>query len=196
MTETEVVFCTDWSDVPEEDRRTQAYYPTVFDESEEVVVQYHGFTHEAEVLIYALANAVQVGTLTAQQAREMFEPYREHMPELYDPVEMEEYENDFPSTDHFMDWGVAPGTSEFWEAADELGIEGVYFNGGEHPGGSPVFYVYRKEALTELQNALADRYKIVVRRDMGDYDTSVSTDPEEAKRIIEQVRKEPKDYPV
>ena len=190
LTNAEVVFCTDWTEVPEEDRRVRAYHPTVFDESEEVLMQYHGFTHEAEVLLYALANAVEEGKITADRAREVFEPYREHAPELYDTEEMEEYENGFPSMDHFMDWGVGPGTSKFWRAADELGIDGVYFNEGEHPGGGPVFYIHRKEALTELRDALAGRYKIVVRKDMGDYDTSTSSDPEEARGIIEQARNE------
>jgi len=196
MTDAEVVFCTDLTKIPEEGRRVRAYYPTVFGDSEEVVMQYDGFMHEAEVLIYALANAVQEGKITAEQARNLFEPHGEYMPWLYDPDEMEEYENGFPDMDYFMDWATGPGTSTFWEDADKLGIEGVYFNEGEHPGGSPVFYIYRKEALTELQRALAGRYKIVVRQNMGDYDLSISSDPEEAKRIIEQARNEPEGDPV
>jgi hypothetical protein len=197
VTDAEVVFCTDLTEIPEERRRrVRAYYPTVFEESEEVVMQYDGFTHEAEVLIYALANAVQEGKITAEQARDMFEPYWEHLPWLYDPVEMEELENGFPDMDYFMELSTGPGISSFWEDADKLGIDGVYFNEGEHPGGNPVFYIYRKEALVELQRALTGRYKIVVRQSMGDYDLSISSDPEEAKRIIEQARNEPESDPV
>jgi hypothetical protein len=134
----EVIFCTDLTNAAEEDRRVAAYYPTVFDRSEEVVVQYHQFMHEAEVLMYPLANAVAEGKMTADEAREEFKPYREHMPWIYDPEEMEEYENGFPTTDHFMDWGSGPGISGFWEAADEGDIPGVYFNKGEHPVGHPL----------------------------------------------------------
>src|ERR687890_2248955 len=121
VTDAEVVFCTDLTEIPEEDRRVHAYYPTVFDDSEEVVMQYDGFTHEAEVLIYALANAVQLGKITAEQARNLFEPYGEHMPWLYDPDVIEEYENGFPDMDYFMELSTGPGTSGFWEDADKLG---------------------------------------------------------------------------
>ena len=186
----QIVFCADLTDAPEVHRRTRSYYPTVFDESEEVVVQYDWFMHEAEVFIYPLVNAVEEGQMTADEARAIFEPYRELMPELYDPAEMEVYENDFISMDWFTDWGIGPGTADFWQTAGELAIEGVYFNEGEHPGGSPVFYIYRKEALRELQEALTGRYKIVV-RDQREYDTSLSSDPEEARRIIEQARQGP-----
>jgi hypothetical protein len=187
----EVIFCTDLTDTPEEDRRVTAYYPTVFDRSEEVVVQYHQFMHEAEVLVYALANAVAEGKMTAEEAREEFEPYREHVPWIYDPEEMEEYENGFPDLDWFMNFGWGPGTSDFYDAADASGIPGVYYNEGEHPGGNPVFYIHRQEALRDLRDALSGRFKIVVRREIGEYDTSASSDPEKAKRIIEQARREP-----
>jgi hypothetical protein len=114
VTDAEVVFCTDLTETPEEDRRVRAYY------------------------LYALANAVQEGKITAEQARYMFEPYGEHMPWLYDPDEIEEFESGFPDMDYFMELSTGPGTSGFWEDADKLGIDGVYFNEGEHPGGSPV----------------------------------------------------------
>jgi hypothetical protein len=191
VAEVEVVFCTDLTGTPEEHRRVRAYYPTVFDRSEEVVMQYHAFMHEAEVFVYPLANAVKEGKMTADEAREMFEPYRELLPWVYDFEEMEEYEYGFPTTDDFMDWGVGPGTFEFCEAADESGIQGVYYNEGEHPGGNPVFYIHRKEALRELGDALSGHYKIVVRRDMGEYDTTTSSNPEEAKKLIEEARNEP-----
>jgi hypothetical protein len=137
-----------------------------------------------------LVNAVEEGKMTADEARAMFEPYRELMPELYDPAEMELYENGFISMDWFTDWGIGPGTADFWQTAGELDIEGVYFNEGEHPGGNLVFYIYRKEALRELQEALSGSYKIVV-RDQREYDTSLSSDPEVARRIIEQARQGP-----
>lgn len=187
MTKEEVVFCTDLTDEPEEYRHARAYYPTVFDKSEEVVVQYHGFMHEAEVLIYSLVNAVEEGEMTADEARQEFEPYREHMPWIYDPVEMEEYESGFPDMGHFIDWGIGPGTSGFWEAADEFKISGVYYNEGEHPGGNPVFYIHRKEALGELREAMSGRYKIVA-RDPREYDASDSSDLAEAKKLIERAR--------
>lgn len=79
------------------------------------------------------------------------------------------------------------GGGNFWEEADALGVEDVYFNKGEHPGDNAM--VYRKEALKELREALTTRYKIVVRQDR-DYDTSATSDPEGARRIIEQARGE------
>jgi hypothetical protein len=60
------------------------------------------------------------------------------MPELYDSDEMELYENGFISMDWFTDWGIGPGTTEFWQAAGELGKEAVFFNEGEHPGAHSV----------------------------------------------------------
>ena len=115
----ELIFCTDHGSDGEQGAR------------------YGWFMHEAEVLIYPLAIAVEAGEMTVEGARETFEPYRDHMLELYDLDEMEEYEHRFPTIDDFMDRGVGPGSSKFWEADDEAGIPGVIYSEGDSPGGTP-----------------------------------------------------------
>ncbi len=115
----ELIFCTDHGNDDKQGAR------------------YGWFMHEAEVLIYSLAIAVEAGEMTAEGARERFETYRDHMPDLYNLDEMEEYEHGFPTIDHFMDWGVGPGISKFWDAADEASIPGVIYSEGDSPGGSP-----------------------------------------------------------
>jgi len=56
--------------------------------------------------------------------------------------------------------------------------------------GSPVFYIYRKEALEEPREALAGRYKIRIRRDLGGYGTSTSSNLKDVRTIFEQAREE------
>ena len=170
MADAELVFCTDLAGVPE------------------ARAEYAEFWHEAEVFFYPLANAVEAGSMTAEEAREAFAPYRNLVPWLYDPEEMEEHENGFPSTEWFADWGPGPGSEDFWREADALGIPGVVYSEGDHPGGSPYFEVRRRGALSDLRERLKDRYEIVVMGDLGDYDTSASADPEEARGIIERAR--------
>jgi hypothetical protein len=167
----ELIFCTDHGSGDEQGAR------------------YGWFMHEAEVLIYPLARAVEAGEMTAEGARETFEPYRNLMPELYDLDEMEEYEYGFLTIDHLMDWGVGPGISEFWNAAEEAGIPGVIYSEGDSPGGTPWIEVRDKKALEALRAAMAGRYKIVV-RDQNMYDTSTSSDYKETLRIIEVARNE------
>ena len=171
MADAEVVFCADLTGVPE----TEAAYAE--------------FWHEAEVFFYPLANAVEAGEMGPEEAREAFAPYRDLVPWIYDPEEMEEHENGFPSAGWFAEWGPGPGSEDFWREADALGIPGVVYSEGDHPGGSPYFEVRRREALAELRERLRGRYEIVVRPSVDDYDTSGSTDPEEARGIIGRARK-------
>lgn len=167
----EVVFCTDHGTEDQQGAR------------------YGWFMHEAEVFIYPLSAAVEAGEMTAEEARERFEPYRDLMPQLYDPEEMEGYEHGFPTVGDFMDWGVGPGISEFWEAAEGAGILDVIYSEGDSPVSTPWVEVRDEEALKALQAAIEGRYKIVV-RNQNTYDTSTSSDPEEALRIIEEARNE------
>lgn len=151
--------------------------------------RYGWFTHEAEVLIYPLAVAVEAGEITAEEVRERFEPYRDLMTDLYYLDEMEEYEYGFPTMDDFMDWGVGPGISEFWEVAAEANIPGVTYSEGDSPVSTPWVEVRDEEALETLRGTIAGRYKIVV-RDQNMYDTSTSSNHGEALRIIEEARNE------
>jgi len=127
--------------------------------------------------------------MTAEKARAWFEPYRDLMPHLYDPDEVEEYEYGFPTIDDFLDWGVGPGISEFWEVAERADIPGVIYSEGDSPVSTPWVEVRDEEALEALRTAMEGRYKIVV-RDENVYDTSTSSDPEGALRIIEEARDE------
>lgn len=170
MADAELVFCADLTGVPA------------------AGAAYAEFWHEAEVFFYPLANAVEAGEMGAEEARETFGSYRDLVPWIYDPEEMEEHEKGFPSAEWFAEWGPGPGSEDFWREADALGIPGVVYSEGDHPGGSPYFEVRRREALTELRERLKGRYEIVVRPSIGDYDTSGSTDPEEARGIIERAR--------
>lgn len=170
MADAEVVFCADLTGVPEAE------------------AAYAEFWHEAEVSFYPLANAVEAGGMGSEEAREAFAPYRDLVPWIYDPEEMEEHDNGFPSAGWFAEWGPGPGSEDFWREAYALGIPGVVYSEGDHPGGSPYFEVRSQEALAELRERLRGRYEIVVRPSVSDYDTSGSTDPREAKRIIERAR--------
>ena len=170
MADAELVFCTDLAGVPE------------------AKAEYAEFWHEAEVFFYPLANAVESGGMTAEEARDAFGPYKDFVPWIYDPEEMEEHENGFPNAEWFVQWGPGPGSEDFWREADALGIPGVVYSEGDHPGGSPYFEVRRRGALSELRERLKDRYAIVVMGNLGDYDTSASVDPEEARGIIGRAR--------
>ena len=176
----DVVFCDDLTNLPE---RPEHNVPPEHR-------RYEMFMHEAEVFMLALAGAVEAGKLTPEQALREWEPYRSTWP--LDREMMEEFEGGFPRVEWFTsEWPPGPGSEEFWRAADELGIPGVvYSEGGDHPGGSSYFYVEGQEALRRVCEALADEYRVVV-LDIGEYDTSTSSDIERARRIIERGRREP-----
>ena len=172
VSEVELVFCTDLTGVPE------------------VEAAYADFWHEAEVSFYPLANAVQAGAMTPEEGRKAFEPYRRFAPWIYDPEETEEHENGFPSAEWFTEWGPGPGSEDFWRAADDLGVPGVIYSEGDHPGGGPYFEVRSTEALAELGERLKDRYRIVARAKIDGYDTSGSIDPQDAAQIIRGARRD------
>ncbi len=175
VSKVEVVFCTDITDLPGQD---------VPDEYRE----YHMFAHEAEVLMWALANAIEEGKTTPQEALELWKPY--HSVWALDEDLLAEFDGGFPSTDWLMDRAPGPGSEDFWRAADELGIPGVFYDESNHPGGWPTFNIRGRRALEEVRKALEGRYKVLV-LDQEEYDTSGSSDLERAKRIIERGRRAP-----
>jgi hypothetical protein len=175
VSEVEVVFCTDITDapgqgIPEEYR------------------QYHRFMHEAEVFMWALANAVEEGKMTPEQALEEWEPYQEVWP-LDDDL-LADFDGGFPSPDWLMDRAPGPASEDFWRAADEVGVPGVFYDESSHPGGWPTFEVHGRGVLEDVCRALEGRYKVLV-LDQDEYDTSASSDLEWARRIIERGRREP-----
>lgn len=165
-----VVFCTDITDLPGQD---------VSEEHR----QYHMFMHEAEVFMWALANAIEQGKITSEVALELWKPYQDTW--ALDDERLAEFDGGFPSTDWLMDQAPGPGSEEFWRAAGELGIAGVFYDESNHPGGWPTFEIHGRRALEAVCEALHKRYSVVV-LDQADYDTSASSDIERAKRIIER----------
>lgn len=167
-----VMFCTDATDLPGQD---------VSDEHR----QYQVFMHEAEVLMWALANAVERGEITSERALELWEPYQPVWP--LDDL-LPGFEGGFPDTDWLMDRSPGPASEGFWRAAGGLGVPGVFYDDSNHTGGWPVFEVHGRKALEQVSRALRERYRVVV-LDQGEYDTSGSSDPDRARRIIEAGRR-------
>ncbi len=102
----EAVFCTDLTDVPGQD---------VTEEHR----QYHMFMHEAEILMWALAGAVEGGKATPDEALETWKPYQYVW--ALDKVVLAEFDGGFPSTDRLMDQAPGPGSEDFWRTAGEAG---------------------------------------------------------------------------
>ena len=102
----EAVFCTDLTDVPGQD---------VTEEHR----QYHMFMHEAEILMWTLAGAVEGGKATPDEALETWKPYRSIW--ALDKGVPAEFDGGFPSTDWLMDQAPGPGSEDFWRTAGEAG---------------------------------------------------------------------------
>ncbi len=175
MSGVEVVFCTDLTDVPGQN---------VPEEHR----QYHMFMHEAEILMWALAGAVEGGTTTPEEALELWKPYQPVW--TLDKGLLAEFDGGFPSTDWLMDQAPGPGSEDFWRAAAGLGIPGVFYDEANHPGGWPTFEIHGRRALEDVCRALSKRYKVVV-LDQVEYDTSGSSDLGRARRILERGHGDP-----
>ncbi len=146
------------------------------------------FTHEADVMTIAAAGEVESGKLTPSEARELLEPYREVLPPLYTGEQRMVFDPDrfgwddpesFPAAD---DVQQSPQASQiFWYEVDELGVEGVTLTWSVP---FPVLDVVGKEALEELKERVSDEYKIVVKRDIDEFD-AMGKSVEWARRLIE-----------
>jgi len=95
------VFCSDLTefpgqDVPEEHRR------------------YRTFMHEAEILMWAFAGAVERRKATADEALETCKPYRSVW--ALDEAVAAEFDGGFPSTNRLKDQAPIPGIEEFRRA--------------------------------------------------------------------------------
>ncbi len=166
-----VVFCTDGEDYG------QAGY--IF------------FTHEADVMTIAAAGEVENGRLTPSEARELLEPYREMLPPLYTGEQRMVFDPDrfgwddlesFPTADAVQQ---SPQASQiFWYEVDELGIEGVTLTWSVP---FPLLDVVSEEALGELKERVSDEYKIVVKRDIDEFD-AMGKSVEWAQRLIREAR--------
>ncbi len=149
---------------------------------------YDFFTHEADVMMTAAASEVERGKLTPAEARELLEPYREVLSLIYtgeqqmvfDPDRYSWNEPDsFPTAEAVVE---SPQASQiFWYEVDELGIEGVTLVWSVP---FPVLAPVRKKALEELREAVADEYKIVVKKDIDEFD-AMGKSVEWARKLIE-----------
>lgn len=132
------------------------------------------FWHEADVLLIAAAREVEKGALTPTEARRLLEPYRDVLPLLYSGMQKMIFdpartgwskEDSFPRVDEVR---RNPSASAiFWYQVDDLGIRGVGFDMWLTP--HPIFEVRSARALRSLRDAVAGKYKIVVKKDPDDY---------------------------
>ncbi len=136
--------------------------------------EYDSFWHEADVLLLAAAGEVERGKLTPAEARKLLEPYREVLSVIYtgeqrmifDPARSGwSREDSFPRADDVR--RNRPASAIFWYEADDLGIPGVGFTMWATP--HPIFEVRDKKALKALGEAVAGKYKIVVKEDTYAY---------------------------
>ncbi len=147
------------------------------------------FTHEADVMMIAASEEVESGKLTSAEARELLEPYREVLPPLYtgeqrmvfDPDRFDWDDPDsFPTAENIQQ---APQASQiFWYEADGLGIQEVFLGLG---GIGPDFSVEDEDALEELKETVSDTYKIVVKKDIEEFD-AMGKSVEWARQVIKE----------
>lgn len=135
---------------------------------------YDSFWHEADVLLVAAAREVERGALTPREARRLLEPYRDVLPLIYSDMQKAIFdpartgwskEDSFPRADEVR--RNPPASAIFWYEADDLGIRDVGFTVWATP--HPIFEVMSARALRALREAVAGKYKIVVKNDYGDY---------------------------
>lgn len=146
------------------------------------------FTHEADVMMIAAAGEVESGKLTPAEARELLEPYREVLPPIYTGEQQMVFDPDrsgwddpdsFPAADYVQQ---SPQASQiFWYKVDELGIEGVTLKWSVP---FPILDLVSKTALKELKEAVSDEYKIVVKKDIDEFD-AMGKSVEWARELIE-----------
>lgn len=186
----ELIFCTRWSGTD----------------------RYEWFWHEADVVLYALGQEVSARSLTSEQARRIYsrrydvEDTYEIQPEEVEAEkaailgDWEKYYSSREEVDEYLDeafgeYGNFPSNEElthlpnsmnFWEEADQLGLDGVGLSKDISPASGPVFLVDNEDALAALQKAYEGRYRIMV---CGDNDSYVFEDHEAAIEFIERVRR-------
>jgi hypothetical protein len=139
---------------------------------------YSMFLHEADILLLALMDDVLHGKMAADHARELWRPYREFLPDLYEPDYLEVYEDGFPLNDEM---GLLPGTNIFADDACEANVLGVAMHLADAPGFDDIFEVQNKASLENLQRKLFGRYRIV------EIDASVPGDWSEGVAVAEQL---------
>ena len=147
------------------------------------------FTHEADMMMIAAAGEVESGKLTPAQARKLLELYREVLPPLYTGEQRMVFDPDrfgwddpdnFPRADEVQQ---SPQASQiFWYEVDELGIEGVTLTWSVP---FPLLDTVSKEALEELKEKVSDEYKIVVKKDIDEYD-AMGKSVEWAQQLIKE----------
>lgn len=154
------------------------------------------FTHEADVMMIAAAGEVESGKLTPAEARKILEPYREMLPSLYtdehrpvfDPGRRSWNDPDsFPQADYVQQ--SLQASQIFWHEVDKLRIEGLFLELGgispDFPLEDEIFSVEDKEALKKLKEKVSDKYEIVVKKAIDEFD-AMGKSVEWAKKLIEE----------
>ncbi len=153
-------------------------------QSEEDV--YTWFTHEADVLLYALGWATQCGEMSADDAFAAWLPYRHFWPAMYWRVEDRERLG-IPLISDDLDSDYAPGFRAFLRDTEQLRVPGI---GLTSPGGmfdAAQFEVEGDEALEALDVALHGRYRIVMQG--VDQHLAMQESVAAARRAIVEARK-------
>ncbi len=126
------------------------------------------FHHEADDDLLDIADSYERGMLSPQQARQRLLKYQDFIdvPDIvYDEDEDEDEDEDVDFEFPFRsdDYGFRAATDDFESDAAALAIPGVsYVHGTDFYGNHfQVLEVRDDDALTELQERLKDRYKIV-----------------------------------
>lgn len=167
---------------------------------------YMFFMHEADVLLMALASKVENGEMDSLEARRMWLPYRKWFPPLYDSDEWEAYARkielatwrpgmpDPMENNPLEETGFPPASMEYLPAsdafalyADNLGLPDVGFLGAWSGSTGEIFEVASEEALRSLTAKVAGEYRLVVCKDLIEYDfTGSSNGPSDALSCLER----------
>ncbi len=154
--------------------------------------EYASFWQEADVLLLAVSGEVQRGKLTPAEARKFLEPYRKALSVIYTGEQRMIYDprrewwskpDSFPGTDDVR--RNRPASALFWYEVDDLGIPGVGLIMWATP--HPIFEVKDKKALEALGEAVAGKYKVVVKEDTYAY---LHDDVGWALETLQQAREE------
>lgn len=157
----EIIFCTQWSGEK----------------------SYGWFWHEADVLLYALGQEVAAQLTTPEQAREIYARHYGSRNRVGE--QLEEALVDYGSFPTNEELDYLPNSTNFWEEADRLHLEGVGFSDDISPASDPAFTVDNEDAFNALKKSYEGRYKIVLCKDINDY---VISDQEAAVKFVERKR--------
>jgi len=117
---------------------------------------------EADELLIQLGHEVREGTITPDQVRDQWEPFRELWSDLYEPYDGPEDDPvwSIPDSDDPDAW---PGRWDFCQDAEQLGIPGVGYTvvGTPSPMTGLQFRIFGKDTLERVRELLSDKYTVL-----------------------------------